>query len=873
MISQGTRLAVMIVALAGFGPAGLAAMPVEEFRATVQPILSQYCYDCHADGANKGNVALDQFKADQDILNNRPLWWKVLKNVRSGVMPPQKKARPTEEQKLQLARWIKYGAFGIDPSSPDPGRVTVRRLNRVEYRNTIRDLMGIDYNTDDEFPPDDSGYGFDNIGDVLSLSPLLLEKYLRAAETIVNAAVPAVAKVAPETLIPGRRFRGDGANAEKLSLKKEAAVSSTFTARHDGDYQLQVELVVGGSFNFDPARCEVHFKLDDQELLSQTYAWQERKDYRYNFKAPMTAGSHRLSFVLHPLNPPPATEPAQTQPSGSFAPAQTFVDLRVVLVKMTGPMDQRYWAVSPQYTRFFPRPRPPEDPASRRQYARQILADFARRAFRRPVEDRMLDRLVKLAEATYGPSGATFEQGVKQAIVAVLASPRFLFRVEQSQPGSSDRPWTPVDEYSLASRLSYFFWSTMPDQELIDLAAKGQLRANLQAQVKRLLSDPRAAALGQNFVGQWLQARDVGGISIDARVVLAQDSGQDKELQRQLAQLRARFAQRPANASAGAPSSRPAGPTSAPAQGQRQRNFNRVRLFSPAVQLDSELRNAMRQETELYFDYVLHDDRSVLEFIDSDYTFVNQKLAQIYGILNVRGVAMRRVTLPKDSPRGGLLTMGSTLVVTSNPTRTSPVKRGQFILDNILGMPVPPPLANVPALEASDKDSGGDQRLSFRQVLEIHRSQALCRSCHGRMDPLGLSLENFNALGMWRDKERGNAIDASGQLLTGEAFHDVRDLKKVLAANHRLDFYRCLAEKMLTYALGRGLEYYDVEAVDRIVDGLDRQDGRMSALVMGIVESAPFQERRNFNPAPVPMKVPQERAQSTSFGHEQRATE
>jgi hypothetical protein len=289
------------------------------------------------------------------------------------------------------------------------------------------------------------------------------------------------------------------------------------------------------------------------------------------------------------------------------------------------------------------------------------------------------------------------------------------------------------------------------------------------------------------------------------------------------------------------------------------------------VQLDGPLRLAMRREVEMYFDYVLHDNRSVLEFLDSDYTFVNDKLAKLYGIPNVTGQDMRRVTLPKDSPRGGLLTMGSMLITTSNPTRTSPVKRGQFILDNILGMPAPPPPANLPPLEASDKPVNGHEP-SFRQVLEIHRSHPLCNSCHSRMDPLGLSLENFNALGMYREKERGLPIDASGQLLTGEKFHDAHELKKILVENHRDDFYRCLTEKLLTYALGRGLDYYDVETVDQIVDKLNHQDGKFSALIMGIVESAPFQERRNFgNPPGEPARPSLQRAQTPDISHETHA--
>ena len=303
-------------------------------------------------------------------------------------------------------------------------------------------------------------------------------------------------------------------------------------------------------------------------------------------------------------------------------------------------------------------------------------------------------------------------------------------------------------------------------------------------------ADARAESLTQNFVGQWLQVKDVEGFTIDVRAVLRQDGG------------------------------------------VRQR-----------ITLDTELRRAMRRETEMLFTRIAREDRSLLELIDSDYTFLNAKLAQLYGIKGVSGKEMRQVALPKDSPRGGVLGHASVLLVTSNPTRTSPVKRGQFILDNLLGTPAPPPPADVPALEESKGEFKG-RTPTVRELMALHRAKPLCSSCHSRMDPLGLALENFNALGLWREKESGQAIDASGRLLTGESFHDVRDLKRILKDQHYLDFYRCITEKLLTYALGRGLDYHDVEAVDQIVQRVDREGGRFSALILGVIESAPFQKRR-----------------------------
>ena len=392
-----------------------------------------------------------------------------------------------------------------------------------------------------------------------------------------------------------------------------------------------------------------------------------------------------------------------------------------------------------------------------------------------------------------------------------------------------------IDEYALATRLAYFLWSAMPDEELFRLAERGQLRKNLTAQTKRMLADAKSDALMQNFTGQWLQVRDVDGIDINARAVLARDNGEEKELERLRKEIRKQQENRGTN--------RPANSTPEQKAEQEREAAVRRKFFRATIELDGPLRRAMRQETELCFAHVVREDRSVLELLDSDYTFLNEKLAKHYGLTNVVGSEMRRVTLPADSARGGLLTQGAVLVVTSNPTRTSPVKRGLFLLDNILGAPPAPPPPDIPPLEDAEK-TFKDREPTLKEILALHREKPLCHSCHNRMDPLGLALENFNAMGMQREKERGQTIEVAGKLITGETFSDVRALKKILATDRRQDFYRCLTEKMLTYALGRGLEYYDVETVDRIVAGLEGADGRFSALLQGIVESSPFQKRR-----------------------------
>ena len=785
--SYGASALLAVLVLVGRVRAGEENPTVARFEETIQPILIDYCYRCHADGMKKGGLAFDE-SAPNDLVGKRDVWSTVLKNVRAGLMPPAGKSRPSNAEIAQLAKWIKYDVFGIDPNDPDPGRGTIRRLNRAEYRNTIRDLVGYDFKAEEEFPPDDSGYGFDNIADVLSVSPLLLEKYIQAAEAIVAAGVPTVSKLIPERSYRGIDFRATdgGGNGDRMSVYKKTKVGRLIIVDTDGEYHLAIDVSVHGSFVYDPGRCRLIARLDDNELVRAEYAWQDGKVYRYSSTEKLKAGDHHLTFEIEPLSEPPPTKQKSS----------TSVDVRIASVKFQGPMDPKHWSQPKNYARFFSKDEPPQGDAERREYAREVLARFATQAFRRPVDPQAVERLVAIAEKIYHLPGHRFEQGVARAMVAVLASPRFVFRVEATEPEASNpgRKFPPVDEYTLASRLSYFLWSTMPDPELFHAAERGELRKNLPAQVKRMLDDPRSEALTRNFVGQWLQVRDVDGFTINTRSVLR-------------------------------------------AEGSRAR-----------IELDGQTRRAMRNETEMVFAHIARENRSVLELIDSDYTFLNGKLAELYGIKDVTGTQMRKVSLPKDSPRGGVLAHASVLLVTSNPTRTSPVKRGQFILENLLGTPAPPPPGVVPTLEESKKNFK-DREPTGRELLALHRAQPLCASCHARMDPLGLALENFNAMGLWRDKERGQSIDSTGKLISGESFRDVRELKRILKDGHKDDFYRCITEKLLTYALGRGLDYNDVDAVDRIVERLDREAGRFSALLSGVIESPSFQKRRSVSTA------------------------
>jgi mono/diheme cytochrome c family protein len=819
------------LAFAGASPA-LGQSPttaaMAQYRAGIEPVLKEYCYDCHGDGMDKGRVTLDQFASEEAMLGNHELWLHVLKNVRAGLMPPAKKKQLTADQKQQLEAWIKQAVFRMDPKDPDPGRVTVRRLNRVEYRNTIRDLMGIEFDTQAEFPADDTGHGFDNIGDVLTVSPMLLEKYLAAARTIVTRAVPVVSRVPVEEVIPGRKFAREGmaANGDALVLSyyETNRVTHRVPVSKPGRYQLQVQVTATDKFvdnQFDYNKARLGFQVDGESLVSQELTRENNRVLRYEFDRTWTAGEHELAFSVDPLTP----DQKQVR---SLA-------FRIDSVIVRGPMDGKHFVRPKNYAKFFPKD-PPKDRKGRRVYARELLSSFAQRAYRRPVEAETLDRLVALAEQTYSQKGAGFEAGIGQAMVAVLASPRFLFREEGVDPTTASEAGHPfVDEHALASRLSYFLWSTMPDAELFRLAGEGKLRANLDAQVERMMRDARFEGFIRNFVGQWLQARDVETAQIDSRQVLTREAKPDPDFEAK----RARFTEL---------RRKPESQVTADEKkwmDEMRPLFQRRNSQPLRAELNGELRRAMRMETEKTFAYVVRENRSFRELLDGNYTFLNERLAKHYDLadLGVKGDELRRVELPADSPRGGLLTQGTVLVVTSNPTRTSPVKRGLFILENILGTPPPPAPPDVPPLEDAAK-AMKEKTLTLRETLELHRQQPLCSGCHNRMDPLGLALENFNAMGMWRSEERALPIDASATLLTGESFTRIQDLKRILASSHSEAFYHTLTEKVLTYALGRGLEYHDVETVDAIVARLTQSDGKPAELFTAVIGSASFQKTR-----------------------------
>ena len=742
----------------GGQPSGDAA-----FQTQVKPLLGKYCLGCHGE-KKKGDLDLRVYTDEASVLRDRKTFAKVIKNLQAHEMPPEKKPQPTPEERELIAAWIQSEIFKCDCDHPDPGRVTIRRLNRAEYNNTIRDLVGVDFQPADDFPADDSGYGFDNIGDVLSLPPVLLEKYLAAARKILHQAIVTDLKAKPlqhfdadalDGTAPGESL---GGGIKRLGREGNIFVAVNFP--HDGEYILRAK-AYGEQAGPEPARMS--FSLDDKELKRFDVKAEEPAPEIYETRLQATAGAHKfaaayLNNYRNPKDPDPKNR-----------------DRNLVIHYLdVEDTDPSHPVALPESHRriFFRQP----TPGTKAEVARELIGRFATRAFRRPVTKEEVDRLMKLF-ALADTHGESFERSVKVALEAVLVSPYFLFRGELQPEPNNPSVVRPVDEFALASRLSYFLWSSLPDDELFALAERKALRKNLEQQVKRMLKDPKVKAFVDNFAGQWLQIRNLKLAAPDKK------------------------------------------------------------LFP---EFDDDLRAAMAKETELFFTDIVRQDRSVLEFLDANFTFINERLARLYGIQGVRGDDFLRVSL-KGTHRGGLLTQGSILTVTSTPTRTSPVKRGKWVLENILGAPPPPPPPDVPELK-----EGKEAALTgtLRQRMEQHRQNPMCAACHARMDPIGFGLENFNGIGEWREKEGDFSIDPAGKLVSGETFNGPDDLKTILMKRKRDDFVHCLTEKMLTYALGRGLEYYDKCAVDQITKRLAKGRYKFSTLISEIVKSTPFELRR-----------------------------
>jgi hypothetical protein len=753
----------------------LPALGDEIFNKEIQPLLVKYCYDCHGDGSKEGDFRMDRHKDLGTHLSDRHHWMPVWRNLRSQIMPPSDEAQPSAEEKRKLLSWIESTVFKLDPKKPDPGRVTIRRLNREEYRNAVFDLLGIEYDTAEAFPPDDTGYGFDNIGDVLSISPLLMEKYLTAAEEVVNLALPddASAQV-PRVEFPASDFKNPSVPSTWVPFSDGAEFTLNIPIKWEGKYQLMLQYSIQGATEATTAAAALEISTGGKKLTETKLGWDQRRSIDLTATAKLQPGDQQITVKLKPGLAPAEGEEA--------------LYLSIQRLILQGPLDGKQREYSKGHRMIFVDGPAPEDPAAAKAYARKIMRSFVSRAFRRPVVESDITRLVSIVEEIDKLPGKTFQDGIKQAISACLASPRFLFRVEIQPEPNNPAKIVPLDEYALASRLSFFLWTSVPDDELLSLAFNNKLRANLRPQVERMLADPRARRLTENFVGQWLQARDVSTAPISAPDILGvADKRKASEI------------------------------------------------------FDPRLRNDMRQETYALFDFILREGRPAEELISANYSFLNERLAAFYGVKGVKGENLRAVDLSEHPERGGLLTQGTFLIVTSNPTRTSPVKRGMFVLENILGTPPPPAPPDIPELSEAAKEGTNP---TMREMMEIHRKNPDCRSCHARMDPIGLGLENYDALGRFRMTEAGKPIDTAGILVTGEKFSNVEGLKAILSQKRRPDFYRTLSEKLLTYAIGRGIEYYDSTTIEQLVAHMNKNDGKLTELIHAITTSAPFQMRR-----------------------------
>jgi hypothetical protein len=667
--------------------------------------------------------------------------------------------------------WIDRRVYYVDCSlPPDPGRVTIRRLNRNEYDNTIRDLVGLDLDLADDFPSDDVGYGFDNIGDVLSLPPLLMEKYLDAAEEIAAEAIDAEPTRGRLVRRSGRDLKGEGSADRRdghWSMPSSGAVWAEIEFPRTGDYVLRVEAQADQAGD---EKAKIEFRLDGKPVHVAEIQSEDTPE-RLEFKLKVEKGSRKFAaaFINDYYN-------EKAKDSG-----ERDRNASVSWLEVQGPAGFDFDALPESHREIvFTRPNEGESPA---RAAREVLKKFATRAWRRPVTDEELGPLVGLAEMAVA-QGDTFERGMQVAVSAVLVSPHFLFRIESHPDPNDPEVAKKIGSYELATRLSYFLWSSMPDEQLFTLSELQQLHKPdvLEAQVRRMIADEKADAFVRNFGGQWLNLR------------LLDES------------------------------------------------FPHRRRFPD---FDDRLKRDMRRETELVFAEIMRQDRSILDLLDAEFTFVNERLAEHYGMKDVEGREFRKVSL-EGTHRAGVLTHASILTLTSDPTRTSPVKRGKWILENILGTPPPPPPPNVPELEEVRRD--GPKR-TLREQMQIHRTNAVCASCHKIMDPLGLSFEHFDAIGRWREKDGDLSIDASGALPTGETFNGSDELIPILKGRKE-QFGRHFARQMLTYALGRGLEHYDKCTVDGLTAALAREDYRFSSLVIAIVNSEPFLKRRGEGETP-----------------------
>ena len=778
-------------------PASAAIAEVPDAQA----LLQQYCVTCHNGRLRTAGLELDALDVSH-IGTDAAIWEKVARKVRSGAMPPIGRRRPDPPVMEAFASWLETELDREAREHPSPGRPADHRLNRFEYGNAIRDLLALEIDPSTLLPPDESDQGFDNIAEVLSMSPTLLGRYLVAAQKISRLAVGDLT-IGPsiETFDVSRGFRQDDRMSEALPIGTRGGMVVQHYFPLDGDYVVKVRL--GRNFTNSQIRAirtreEVDVLLDGVRIarfeiggecadsenprctgsgIYRTSPYQLTADEALEVRFPASAGLHSLgvAFVKKSVlteGPPPALLPPRHTSSTYEAPR-----MDVDTVRLEGPFNPTGTGDTPSRKRIFVCRPLVDDHASETSCATEILTGLARRAYRRPVSEGDVSALLEFFESGRREGGG-FDRGIQEALTRLLVSPQFLFRLERDPANVASGEVYRIRDIELASRLSFFLWSSIPDDELLDLAEEGRLSEPevLSSQVDRMLVDPRASALPKNFGGQWLFIRNLAAVDPDA---------------------------------------------------------------SAFPEFDDNLRAAFQRETELFLEHQMREDRPLAELLTADYTFANERLARFYGLRNVYGSHFRPVELT-GTQRAGLLGQGSILTVTSYATRTSPVVRGKFLLDNILGAPPPPPPPNVPALEETGA-AGTDA--SMRKLMEQHRQNPACAACHTRMDPLGFALENFDGIGQWRTVDGANEIDASGVLPDGTTFGGLAEFRSALLARQG-DFVRTFTEKLLTYGLGRSIQAPDLAIVRGILREASSTEYRWSALIRGIVQSQPFQMRQ-----------------------------
>ncbi len=768
LITFFCSLALMPFLHAADAPATTDPQFQADFETKLKPFLSKYCLNCHGADKPKAGLNLARFDKVELLAKDRKIWQRAAEYMASGEMPPDESPQPKPDDADAMSGWIEgyLTSQGCKPEDQSPGRVTLRRLNRVEYRNTIRDLLGVDYKPTDEFPSDDVGYGFDNIGDVLTLSTVLMEKYFAAAEQISEEAINADAN-SKGIATPIELDRVNATEAVKpfgeggKYFISNGALNFQVKAEKPGEYRVQVR-AWGDQGGDEPARMKIEIAGQPEKVIDVKAI--RTSPGSYEVIVPLEKAAElpvKISFI----------NDAYVEKKDGKAGYDR--NLLVESIQWVGPAPKDKPILSDFHKRTFAC-HPDGDHAD--DCSRKIISKLTERAYRRPPRSEEIGRLTDLFNQSRR-AGETFESGIQLALKAMLISPHFLFKMEADPGYNFNAPVRKLSDYELATRISYFLHSTMPDDELYDLARSGRLQmdGNLEKQITRMLRSQKINQFVEQFGMQWLQLRNLQNIG-----------------------------------------------------------FDRKRFPS----FDGGLRRDFMVETRQFLGYVIREDRSVLELLDADYTFVNENLAKHYGINDVQGRQFRKVSVDKASGRGGLITQASILAVTSNPTRTSPVKRGRWILEQILGTPPPAPPPNVPELKADDAELSG----TLRQKMEQHRKDPACANCHAKMDPLGFGLENFDAVGSWRTIDGKDMIDSSGELPSGEKFSGPAELKKILMGR-KTEFVRNLVEKMLIYSLGRGLESNDQCAVEEIAKSVEKDGYKFSRIVMEIVLSEPFQKR------------------------------